>query len=136
MCCLSTQTLGRTSIRLSSSTPTGFISPIKQDRPFPSGCPGTTVWYSSYSLADLDGPPSDLDPSVGDLYVHHNRATDSHEVWLWGLDLSWKRVELAEKVCHPVIADRVLSIRNNGTPSWITAASYTTIKGRKGKAKA
>jgi len=37
------------------------------------------------------------------------------------------------KVYHPVIADRVLSIRANGTPSWITAASYATIKGRKEK---
>jgi hypothetical protein len=45
-------------------------------------------------------------------------------------------VDVAEKVYHPVITDRVLSMRANGTPSWITAASYTTIKGRKEKAKA
>ena len=45
-------------------------------------------------------------------------------------------VKVANKIYHPVIADRVLSMRANGTPSWITAASYTTMKGRKGKAKA
>ena len=57
-------------------------------------------------------------------------------VWLYGLNRSWERVDATEKVHHPVIADRVLSMRANGTPSWITAASYTTIKGRKEKARA
>ena len=45
-------------------------------------------------------------------------------------------VDVADKVHHPVISDRVLSMRANGTPSWITSASYTTIKGRKEKSKA
>ena len=45
-------------------------------------------------------------------------------------------MDAGDKVFHPVIADRVLSMRANGTPSWITAASYTTIKGRKEKARA
>jgi hypothetical protein len=57
-------------------------------------------------------------------------------VWLHGLDRSWERVDVADKVYHPVIADRVLSMRANGTPSWITTASYTTIRGRKEKARA
>ena len=95
-----------------------------------------TVWYSSHSLATLREPPPDLDPNVGDLYVHTNRADASYEVWLYGLDHSWVHVDTKDKVYHPVIADRVLSIRANGTPSWITAASYTTIKARKEKSRA
>ena len=45
-------------------------------------------------------------------------------------------MDVEDKVYHPIIAERVPSMRANGTPSWITAASYTTIKGRKEKAKA
>jgi len=67
--------------------------------------------------------------------VHNNRAEASYEVWLYNLDHSWMRADVEDKVYHPVIADRVLSMRANGTPSWITAASYTTIKGRKEKAR-
>ena len=52
-----------------------------------------------------------------------------------GLDKSWAHVDVAAKVYHPIIADRVLSMRANGALSWITAASYTTIKGHKEKAK-
>ncbi|KAF9778444.1 hypothetical protein BJ322DRAFT_1105307 [Thelephora terrestris] len=109
---------------------------IKQDRPFPSGSPGVTTWYSSYSVDNIDSPPSNLNPNVGDLYIHTNRAEDFHHIWLFGLDTSWSKVAVSDKVYHPVIADRVLSLRANGTPSWITAASYTTIKGRKDKARA
>lgn len=65
--------------------------------------------------------------------MHTNRTTDRHEVWLFDIDRSWKCMTGISKVYHPVIADRVLSIRANGTPSWITAASYATIKGRKEK---
>jgi hypothetical protein len=81
-------------------------------------------------------PAPGLDPKVGELYVHTNRTTDHHEVWLFDLSRSWKCVTDVVKVYHPVIADRVLSIRVNGTPSWITAASYMTIRGRKERAKA
>ena len=119
----------------SSSTSTHPIAPIKQERPFPSGSPGVTAWYSSYSLTTLPAPPPNLDPNVGDLYVHNNRAEASYEVWLYSLDHSWMRTDVGDKVYHPVIADRVLSMRANGTPSWITAASYTTIKGRKEKGR-
>ncbi|KAF9786233.1 hypothetical protein BJ322DRAFT_1108087 [Thelephora terrestris] len=120
----------------STSTPAATtVSPIKQERPFPSGSPGITAWYSSHSLKDLCSPPPDLDPNVGDLYVHNNRAEASYNVWLYGLDETWAFVDVGDKVHHPVITDRVLSMRANGTPSWITAANYTTIKGRKEKAK-
>ncbi|KAF9646695.1 hypothetical protein BDM02DRAFT_3188596 [Thelephora ganbajun] len=124
------------SVVIPSLSTTGSISPIKQERPFPSGSLGVTTWYSSHSLSALHGPAPNLDSNVGDLYVHNNRAEASHQVWLFGLDRSWMHVDVAGKVYHPTIADRVLSMRANGTPSWITAASYTTIKLRKEKAKA
>ena len=116
---------------LSSSS----VSPFKQERPFASGSPGVTSWYTSTSYDDIPVPVPGLDPKVGNLYVHTNRATDRHEVWLFDTSKNWKCVTNVAKVYHPVIADRVLSIRVNGTPSWITAASYMTIRGRKEKAK-
>ncbi|KAF9643068.1 hypothetical protein BDM02DRAFT_3192257 [Thelephora ganbajun] len=71
------------SIVIPSSSTSIAVSPIKQERPFPSGSPGVTAWYSSHSLTTIRGPPLDLDPNIGDLYVHNNRAEASHEVWLY-----------------------------------------------------
>ncbi|KAF9642595.1 hypothetical protein BDM02DRAFT_3132981 [Thelephora ganbajun] len=121
---------------VTQATRRSSVSPIKQEQQFPSGSPGVTTWYSSHSLSVLHGPPSNLGPNIGDLYVHNNHAEASHQIWLFGLDHSWMHVDVANKVYHPIIANRVLSVRANGTPSWITAVSYTTIKGRKEKAKA
>jgi hypothetical protein len=121
---------------IDSAPPPPFcLTPYKQERPFASGSPGTTIWFTSSSYDDIPAPGPGLDPKVGDLYVHTNRATDRYDVWLFDLSRSWKSVTNVVKVYHPVIADRVLSIRANGTPSWITAASYMTIRGRKEKAK-
>ena len=116
--------------------PPSAVVPYKQERLFASGSPGATAWYTSSSYDDLPAPSSGIDPKVGELYVHTNRTTDHHEVWLFDLSRNWKCVTDVAKVYHPVIADRVLSIRVNGTPSWITAASYMTIRGRKERAKA
>ena len=110
-------------------------TPFKQERPFSSGSPGITAWYTSASPNDISTPPAGVIPEVGELYIHHNRLTDIYHVWLYGLDQQWKCVTDIEKVYHPVIEDRVLSMRANGTPNWITAASFTTIRGRRGKVK-
>ena len=48
-------------------------------------------------------------PQVGELYIHHTRLGDTYDIWLYGQDLERKRV------------------------TKITAAGYTTIRGRKGK---
>jgi hypothetical protein len=114
---------------------TSSLTPIKQQRPFSSGSPGVTTWYSSASPQKISLPPSTITPEVGELYIHHNRLEDVYDVWLYGQDLKWKRVTDIEKVCHPIIDDRVLSMRANGTPNWITAASYMTIRGRRGKVR-
>jgi hypothetical protein len=122
-----------------SSTPSisvqSNLTPFKQQRAFSSGSPGVTTWYTTSSPYDIVSPPGDLVPAIGDLYVHHNRVTDIYHVWLWAMDRQWKCVTEMEKVYHPAIDDRVLSMRANGTPNWITAASFTTIRGRKGKVR-
>jgi hypothetical protein len=120
---------------VANPTGTPTPTPFKQERPFSSGSPGITTWYTSSSPNDIAAPPTGVIPEVGELYVHHNRVTDIYHVWLYGIDQRWKCVTDVEKVYHPVIDDRVLSMRANGTPNWITAASFTTIRGRKGKAR-
>ena len=95
-----------------------------------------TSWYSTSSLENIEAPPPNLNPQVGDLYVHNNRTNEFYDVWLYGLEKTWRRVTFIAKVHHPTIMDRVLSMRASGAPSWITAASYTTIKGRKEKSRA
>ncbi|KAF9790989.1 hypothetical protein BJ322DRAFT_1104645 [Thelephora terrestris] len=117
-----------------SPPPQDAILPVKQQRPFSSSS-GHTIWYTSQSNEDIPSPSDDLNPNIGDLYVHKNRTTDHNDVWLFDFDRTWRPVTNATKAYHPIIPDRVLSIRVNGTPSWITSASYTTIKGRKGKSK-
>ena len=97
------------------------------------GSPAYTTWYSTASAQDLVSPPQEVVPAVGELYIHHNRLEDKYQIWLYGLDSAWKCVTGVEKVYHPTINERVLSVRSNGTPNWITVASYTTIRGRKGK---
>ena len=121
--------------QLSAPSPFDSISPYKQERPFASGSPGVTSWYTSVSYDEIPDPGPGLDPNVGDLYVHTNRSSDSYQIWLFDTSRNWKHLTNTTKVYHPTIADRVLSIRANGSPSWITAASYMTIKGRKEKTK-
>jgi len=113
-------------------TATPDTVPIKQRRQFSCGSPAYTTWYSTASPKDL-ACPQEVTPVVGELYIHHNRLEDAYQIWLYRLDSVWKCVTKAEKVYHPTIDDRVLSMRANGTPNWITTASYTTIRGRKGR---
>ena len=109
------------------------LVPVKQRRQFSCGSPAYTIWYFTASAQSLTFPPQEVTPMVGDLYIHHNRLEDIYQVWLYGIDLAWKSVTDVEKVYHPTIDDRVLSMRANGTPNWITTASFTTIRGRKCK---
>ncbi|KAF9787395.1 hypothetical protein BJ322DRAFT_1107460 [Thelephora terrestris] len=114
---------------------TSLPIPFKQQRPFCSGSPGVTTWYTTSSVHDLISPPHAMTPEIGELFIHHNRVTDIYHVWLFGINRQWKCVTEQEKVYHPAIEDRMLSLRANGTPNWITAASFTTIRGRKGKTR-
>ena len=125
-------------VPLSSTPPTSAPSRLalyKQQRAFSSSSPGVTTWYTTSTAYDIASPPEGVAPVIGDLYIHHNRVTDIYHVWLWGADQQWKSVTGMERVYHPAIDDRVLSMRANGTPNWITTASFTTIRGRKVKAR-
>jgi hypothetical protein len=42
---------------------------------------------------------------------------------------AWGTVE--EKAVHPLIRDRILSLRMNGEPSWVLASTYATVSSRK-----
>lgn len=70
---------------------------------------------------------------VGDLYVHTNTETQTRHIWLYQNCKEWQRIDIQRKTHHPSLQDRVLKMRRDGTPSWITGASYVTMKGRKEK---
>jgi hypothetical protein len=87
-------------------------------------------------MRDIDAPPTVHEPAVGDLYVHTNMGTEIRQVWLYQHGGVWQRIDVRRKIYHPNVQGRVLRMRKDGTPNWITAASYATIIGRKGKAVA
>jgi len=85
-------------------------------------------------MRNIDAPPTVHEPTVGDLYVHTNFDTDTRQIWLYQYGGAWQHVDIRGKTYHPTVHCRVLSMRLDGTPSWITGASYVTMKGRKEKA--
>jgi len=85
-------------------------------------------------MRDIDTPPAVHEPTVGDLYVHTNIDTETRQIWLYQHGGVWQNIDVQRKTYHPAIHDRVLSVRRDGTPNWITGASYVTMKGRKKKA--
>ena len=116
----------------STSTASLFtFTPIKQSRPFQGG---STTWYSTRSMRDIDAPPAVHEPTIGDLYVHTNIDTEARCVWLYQDGGVWQRIDLQKKIHHPNLQGRVLSMRKDGTPNWVTGASYITMKGRKERA--
>ena len=90
---------------------------------------GETIWMSTASYEDLSNPP---EPVPGDepgvLYIHRNLTDNTVQVWLLGIEKQWTGVQLSVMTQHPTFRDRYLAIRLNGTPSWITLASWYTAK--------
>lgn len=39
-----------------------------------------------------------------------------------------------DNVKHPTISDRILLVRSDGIPSWLTKVGYTAVQGRKERA--
>ncbi|KAF9781585.1 hypothetical protein BJ322DRAFT_1111510 [Thelephora terrestris] len=115
------------------STPTGSSVPIRSQRAFSSGSRGYTTWYSTESNDFITSPPSTLPTSAGILYLHKNLTCGTTQVWLCDIRRSWINITDAEGVKHPSLADRILLLRSDGLPSWLTATNYAAVQARKEK---
>jgi hypothetical protein len=71
----------------------------------------------------------------GYLYIHRNLSDATYQVWLFGINAQWTSIPSDAKIAHPLISDRVLSIRADGTPSWVTVVGFASIQSRKGRAR-
>ena len=90
---------------------------------------GYTIWYFAKSNQSIPSPPVVPQAKTGHLYVHLNSSTDTYQYWMLGISNQWESVSKGSE--YPLNHDRVLSIRSNGEPSWITRASTTTTQSRK-----
>ncbi|KAF9786229.1 hypothetical protein BJ322DRAFT_1108084 [Thelephora terrestris] len=131
-----TRTMDRSTpfvVSSSTSTPvaaTVSLVPFKHERPFPSGHRGATIWYSTQSYSDVLGPPSGIPGIAGNLYIHKNLSTSTQQIWLFDRDARWITVSGVAKAIHPTIVDRVLSIRSDGSPNWVTTTGFTNVQSR------
>ena len=107
------------------------ITPQKEARPFRAGSfpRGCTIWYKSSAQYNLATPPCIEDAlAEGCLYVHTNTLSGDRQVWIFTADGTWG---IARKMLpHPSMEDRVLWLRVDGEPSWITRHTYRTYQSR------
>jgi hypothetical protein len=92
---------------------------------------GYTIWYFGKSNSSILMPPTIPQAKTGHLYVHLDTSRNVFLYWMIGMANQWERV--SSGVESPLNHDRVLGIRANGEPSWITRASTITTKTRKEK---
>jgi len=90
---------------------------------------GKTTWYFAKSNTNISSPPAVPRAETGHLYVHLDCSTLTHQYWMFGVNNEWQSVSKGSE--YPLNHDRVLSIRGNGEPSWVTRASISTTQGRK-----
>ena len=114
-----------------SSTAVSLV-PFKHERPFSSGHRGSTIWYSTQSYSNVSGPPSGIPEVAGHLYIHKNLSNSTQQVWLFSREARWIHTPNDMKVIHPTIVDRVLSLRSDGSPNWVTAVGFANVRGRGG----
>lgn len=106
-----------------------------------SGTSGSTVWYTSSDAPPLHQPPPQIAANPGDIYIHTD-TTKGRQMWISPSAGSWKAIPteydqtyLPDRVVttarHPFFNDRVLKIRANGEPSWVTHQTCVTLKSRK-----
>lgn len=135
----STRTLDRSTppaVVTTSSIPaatTASLVPFKHERPFSSGHRGVTTWYTTQSHSDALGPPSGIPEVAGNLYIHRNISTSTDQVWLFSREARWTVIPSGMKINHPTVVDRVLNIRSDGSPNWVTNAGFTNVQGRKAR---
>jgi hypothetical protein len=92
---------------------------------------GYTTWYFGKSNSSILMPPTIPQAKTGYLYVHLDTTRNMSSYWMISMANQWERV--SPGVESPLNHDRVLAIRANGEPSWITRASTITTKTRKEK---
>ena len=104
-----------------------------RQQPFSSNSgSGYTTWYFGKSNSSILMPPTIPQAKTGYLYVHLDTSRNVLFLyWMLSMANQWERV--SSGVESPVNHDRVLAIRANGEPSWITRASTVTTKTRKEK---
>jgi hypothetical protein len=112
-------------------------------RPFQSATgSGDTVWYQTVSNSTLSSPSTQVIPEVADLYIHKDSASNTLQIWICRRAGSWDAVPMifnesylpdrvVKGLLHPLFPDRVLKVRINGEPSWVTKQSCSTIKSRR-----
>lgn len=107
-----------------------------------SGASGSTVWYTSSDAFPLHQPPPQIVVSPGNIYIHTDTSTNDRQMWIslsagsWeSIPVEYDRSYLPDRVVmaarHPLFSDRVLKIRANGEPSWVTRQTCVTLKSRK-----
>ena len=107
-----------------------------------SNTPGETVWYGSSDIAPLVHPDATITPDVGDLYLHQDRSSSSLQLWISDNQGHWNSVavefnrsylpdRIVMGVSHPRFNNRLLKLRANGEPSWVTRQTLATPKSRK-----
>jgi len=101
-------------------------------RPFSSNSgSGYMTWYLGRSSCSVLMLPTVPQAKTGHLYVHRDTSRNAFLYWILTTANRWERVSSGAE--HPLNHDRVLAIRANGEPSWVTCASTVTTKTRKEK---
>ncbi|KAH9021393.1 hypothetical protein EDB85DRAFT_2278460 [Lactarius pseudohatsudake] len=101
-------------------------------RPFSSSSgSGYTIWYSSWSDSSIQSPPMISQSKTGHLYVHFDALTKTYQYWMLSVGGQWESVSRNAEC--PLNHNRVLSIRGNGEPSWVTRATINTSETRREK---
>ena len=67
------------------------------------------------------------------LYVHMDTTLKLRQAWLCDTDGKWIEITGVDNVKHPTISDRLLLVRSDGIPSWLTKVDYTAIQARREK---
>lgn len=113
--------------------PPPSLHPSRKIRPFKASAhsQGNTIWMATASYEDLPNPPEPVpEDEPGILYIHRNLSDDTLQVWLLEDEGQWTTVQSGVKIQHPTLRDRYLAVRLDGTPSWITLASWYSMKRR------
>jgi hypothetical protein len=114
-----------------TSAPTHTSIPVKHQRPFSSGPKGYTTWYTTSSNQPISSPPATLPAAAGILYLHTDLNKGTNQIWLCNINCNWTDVTAKGNVTHPSIPDRILLLRSDGIPSWLTSANHAAVQSRK-----